>query len=101
MACPGDTLVFTCTTDTSELVWSSSDVSGNELYYGSSEQVTMRMLGNIILNLTSVTGTMLVSTATVHNVSIEDNGKIIECSDSSQPGSNSAHRIVTLLGMHK
>ena len=56
------------------------------------------MLGNIILNLTSITGTMLVSTATVHNISVEENKKIIECSDSSLPGSNSAHKIVTLSG---
>ena len=79
-------------------MWSSGDV--NELFYGSSEQGTMRMLGNIILNLTRVTGTMLVSTATycIYNANIEDNEKIIECSDSSLPGSNSAHKMVTLSG---
>ena len=94
--CPGDTQVFTCITDTGSLLWSSGGV--NELFYGSLGQWTMRMIKNITLNLTSITGMMLVSTATIHNVSIEDNQKIIECSDSSLPGRNSFHKIVTLSG---
>ena len=36
------------------------------------------------LNLISVSGMMFVSTATVHNVSIEEDGKAISCSDNNQ-----------------
>ena len=97
-ACPGDTLVFTCATDTGELVWSSGGV--NELFYGSLGQGTMRMLGNFTLNLTSVTGMMQISTATIYNLSLEDDKKVINCSDSSLLGSDSAHKMVTLSGMY-
>ena len=98
--CPGDTVVFTCTTDTGVMLWSSSE--DNHFFYADSTvQGMISTLSDniIILNLTNVTGLILISTATVHNVSIADNEEIIECSDSSLSGSTSAMKMI-ILGLH-
>ena len=71
--CPEDTIVFTCTTDTGELVWSSDGV--NEVFYAETGQ-TIRMMGIFELNLTSATEMMMVLTATVHKASLNDDKKL-------------------------
>ena len=94
--CPENTIVFTCTTaDTGELVWSSDGV--NEVFYAESEQTT-RTMGIFELNLTSVSGMMMVLTATVHKARLEDNEKSVICSDSIHV-SNSSNGIIKLAGI--
>ena len=79
--CPGDTVVYTCITDTGYLVWYISE-SKEQLYQsGQVSQVAHRDI--FTLRLVSETGSMLVSTATVHNVSVDYDGRNINCSDSA------------------
>ena len=76
--CPGDTVVFTCVTDTGLLAWSSNGC--NHLYY-TSGQSTVDDVGIFTVSLTSVTGMVLVSTATVHNIQLSHNGAVVTCLD--------------------
>ena len=93
--CPGSTLVFTCTTDTGKLVWKSG--GDNHLYV--SGQYSNGLLDNIFtLNLTIVTGMVLVSTATLQNVLIGYNGRTILCYDSINMGA-SMNRTIQISGM--
>ena len=61
--CPGDTVVFTCATDTGEMIWS---MVGNQFYFSTS-QVTMNVDPSFPFKftLTSTQGANLVSTATI------------------------------------
>ena len=78
--CPGDTVVFTCVTDTGRLVWSISN--NNELYYQSGQvSEAARIRGIFTLKLINATGNVFISTATAYNVSVEFNGITINCSD--------------------
>ena len=79
--CPGDTVVFTCITDTGSLVWYISE-SKKQLYRsGWVSQVAH--IGIFTLRLVSETGSVLISTATAHNVSLDYDGKSVNCSDSA------------------
>ena len=80
--CPGDTVVFTCVTDTAPLVWSTSVNEHVKVYY-SSDQVNQPAVnvGDIFtIKLVNITGQFL-STATVHSVSSDYNGVNITCSN--------------------
>ena len=77
--CPGDTVVFTCVTDTGQLQWSGSI---NAAYHSSNEPVQVVIKSGIFdLQLINVTGMTLVSTATAYNVSMTDDGMNITCTD--------------------
>ena len=79
--CPGDTVVFTCITDTGNLFWHISK-SEKQLYQsGQVFQVAHRDI--FTLRIVSETGSVLISTATAHNVSLDYDGKSINCSDSA------------------
>ena len=82
--CPGDTLVFTCVTNTSSLLWNMNGTTQNSFFYEQEQLQSTETLDIFSINLISITGTTFVSTATVHNVSIEDDKTIITCSDSNQ-----------------
>ena len=83
--------MFTCITDTGLLIW---DVNGtNDVFYQAGQ--LSKSLDIFTLNLISVSGMMFVSTATLHNVSIESDGKALSCIDNNQTQSNLA---VTLSG---
>ena len=78
--CPGDTVVFTCVTDTAPLVWSTSVNEHVKVYY-SSDQVNkpaVNLGGIFIVKLVNTTG-QFESTATAHNVSSDYNGVNIIC----------------------
>ena len=77
--CPGDTLVFTCVTDTGVLVWGIDGI--NHVFYEAGQ--SSQLLDIFTVNLINITGTTFVSTATVHNARIENNGTIITCSDNN------------------
>ena len=77
--CPGDAVVFTCTTDTGALVW---DVNGtNHVFYEAGQP--SHLLDIFTLNLVSDTGMVFMSTATVNNVTLEDDKKVILCKDNN------------------
>ena len=67
--CPGDTVIFTCTTDAGRLVWFFKDTS--QFYFNSSAINDALHLDDFIVKLISVTGNVLISTATAHNVSVD------------------------------
>ena len=87
--CPGDGVVFTCVTETSNsmgrLVWDinhqiQSYHSEAQLNGYANKDIFTTVLHNFIQNHHS---TILYSTATANNVSISDKGKVVECSDGS------------------
>ena len=80
--CPGDTLVFTCITDTGALIWGSDGTTQIAVFFEADQLNSTENLGIFTLSYINITGnTSFVSTATVYNVSIEDDGTIIICSD--------------------
>ena len=81
--CPGGTLIFTCVTDTGQLAWDTESNNSNHLYYTSGQPTAV--VGIFTVNLISVTGMVLVSTATVHNVQLSHNGAVVTCSDPNIP----------------
>ena len=80
--CPGDTVVFTCVTDTAPLIWSTSVNEHVKVYYPS-DQVNQPAVnfGGIFIKLVNTTG-QFVSTATAYNVSSDYNRVNITCSNS-------------------
>ena len=75
-------MVFTCvTTDTGRLAWF---ISNNNILYHSSELVSqIDYIANIFkVELVNVTGSVFMSTATAHNISLDTDGKNITCGDS-------------------
>ena len=77
--CPGDTVVFTCVTDTAPLIWSSNGAT--ETYFTPNQvNEAARTLGIFSLQLVATTGGFK-STATVHNVLLYQDGTNITCSD--------------------
>ena len=78
--CPGDSLIYTCVTDTEELVWRENNkrqVLFSKNYHPFQE------LDIFTVNLTNISGTVIVSTATINNVLLGHNGTILSCSDNS------------------
>ena len=77
--CPGDTVIFTCTTSTTgQLFWSlNSQVTG---YTTGSSIGFDQTLDIFTLNLTNISGFTLTSTATVHSVTISQTDTDIYCS---------------------
>ena len=80
--CPGDTVVFTCVTDTGRLVW---DLTHNNIKqsFHSPAQINIPITKDIFtLTLVSVTNSNTYqSTAVAHNVSVDYNGAKVSCSD--------------------
>ena len=84
IVCPGDTVVFTCVTDTGELIWNVNGFN-DVLYEKMIEKKEQTSLSIFQLNITNKIGNYFVSTATVINVHLDYNGTSISCSDSSTP----------------
>ena len=80
--CPGDTVVLTCTTDTGELIWG---VDGINFYFSTSQVPVIDPSFPFKFILTSSQGSNLVTTATVDNVQLNDNGTVITCTDNGIP----------------
>ena len=81
--CPGDTVVFTCVTDTGRLEWYINK-DNRQLDY-SSELIGHPLTKDIftlkLLNITGTNNSVFESTATTANVSLSDSGRSISCSD--------------------
>ena len=95
--CPGDTVVFTCVTDTAPLIWSTSVNEHVKVYYQSGQvnEPAVNLGGNFRVKLVSTTG-QLESTATAYNVSSDYNGVNITCNNdiSDQTYSNTRSIII-------
>ena len=74
--------MFTCATDTGELIW---NIDGNHFYFSTSQVPNVDPSFPFTFSLTSTQGANLVSTATIHSVHLDDNGTVITCLDSSIP----------------
>ena len=96
--CPGGTVVFTCITDTNQLVWSFNDI--NKVYNSLSQanELAVTNFGGIftlkLLNTTR-TGSGFESTATARNLTMNQNGTTITCTDNiNNPEAGKSQRIV-------
>ena len=91
--------MFTCATDTGELIW---DVLGKKIFFSTS---TSHLVPNVdpsfpfTISLTSTQGANLVSTATIDNVQLDDNGTVLTCGDNSIPqlGNTATKELVIFL----
>ena len=88
--CPGDTVMFTCVTHTGQLQWISN--GGASKLYSSPSQVNepafINFGGFFVLKLIDASNNTFESTATAHNVSLNNDGQNITCiSDISNPDS--------------
>ena len=78
--CPGDTVIFTCSSTTGGLYWALDSGGGYSRGYLSISTIgTIQHLGIFTFNLTSKSPN-LTSTATVHSVTISQTGTDIYCS---------------------
>ena len=85
--CPGDTVVFTCVTDTGRLVWK---VNRTEQSFHSPALLNIPITLDIFtLTLLSVTNSSTyLSTAVVHNISVDYNNTFVKCIDGGQSTSD-------------
>ena len=80
--CPGDTVVFTCVTDTGRLIWGVDETK--QSFHSPSLlniPITLDIFTLTLLNVTN--SSTYWSTAVVHNVSVDYNNTEVSCSDSS------------------
>ena len=78
--CPGDTVIFTCSSTTGEDNWALDTNGVVNIGYSNSTPIGFpQQLGIFALNLTSKSRN-LTSTATVHNITISQTGTDIYCS---------------------
>ena len=91
--CPGDTVVFICT-HTGPLLWISDD-GGFKLYLSPSQvdepAAVSNFNGIFILKLIDASNNTFESTATAYNVSLNDDGVNITCTDDINNTNNPDH----------
>ena len=95
--CPGDTVVFTCATDTGELLWAVGD---SKAFFSNISMPMDNSFPTFHLMLISQNGKKFISTATIDNVYLDHNGTAILCSDSafSRNTTNTAIKTVIVAG---
>ena len=85
--CPGDTVVFTCVTDTGRLVWK---VNKTEQSFHSQAllniPITLDIFTLTLLNVTE--SSTYQSTAVAHNISVDYNWTSVKCIDGGLSTSN-------------
>ena len=82
--CPGDTVVFTCVTDTGRLVWIVNNSVDHVSFHSISQVkmiVTKQIFKLLLVNVTGIDNKTYLSTATAHNVLPDYNGTKIACVD--------------------
>ena len=78
--CPGDTVVFTCVTDTGRLIWELINPINRHSFHSSTQNpVTKDIFTLALLNVTN--GSTYRSTATAHNIPVGYDGTAVSCSD--------------------
>ena len=80
--CPGDTVTYTCVTDTGELVWRENN--SQQVLFAEYNHLPQQ-LDIFTVNLTKISGMVIVSTATINNVLLQHNGTVLSCSDNATP----------------
>ena len=82
IACPGDTVVFTCVTDTGQLLW-RNDNGDTRLYYSPIQinETAVTNFGIFALKLIHASANIYESIATARNVSLNNDGLSIMCFD--------------------
>ena len=80
--CPGDTVIFTCSSTTGRVTWALDSNGNSNSGYTDSDQLDAppTQLGIFIVDLVSANGSNFTSTATVHSVTISQTGTDIYCS---------------------
>ena len=95
--CPGGTVVFTCVTDTNQLVWRFNE-SSFKVYTSKSQanESTVTNFGGIFtLKLLNTTRNGLESTATAQNVAVNQNETSITCTGNiNNPDAVKTQRII-------
>ena len=95
--CPGDTVVFTCATDTGELIWNIGNLPS--AFFNNISESNHIKLSIYDFKLISKNGMNFISTATIDNVHLDQNGTAILCGDSALPQiSNTAMDTVIVAG---
>ena len=90
--CPGDTVVFTCATDTGELIWAVGD---SKAFFNNISMPMDDSFPTFHLKLISQNGKEFISTATIDNVALDHNGTAISCSGSVFPQSTTTNTTAT------
>ena len=70
-ACPGDTVVFTCVTDTGRLIWAVSSMNQVHSFHSINQIetiLTMQIFKLELANVSGIDNKIYLSAATVHNV---------------------------------
>ena len=94
--CPGDTVVFTCVTDTIQLSWSTDDGKTSTYFLPSQvNEPAVNLSGGVfVLKLVKTSNNTFISTATAHNVSLNNDGINITCiSDINNPDAQNTDSI--------
>ena len=96
--CPGDTITYTCITDTGELTWRENNQAQVLLTI---DNHPPQQLDVFTVNLTNISGMVIVSTATINDVLIHHNGTVLTCSDNDIPQlADKTSKTVIILGMN-
>ena len=93
--CPGGTVVFTCVTDTNQLAWNFNGV--NKVYNSLSQpnEPAVTNFGGLFTLKLLDTANGLESTATAKNLTINQNGASITCTDDvNEPDAGKTRMIV-------
>ena len=99
IVCPGDTVVFTCVTDTGVLAW---EIDGYKyVFLPDLSENTAIVLGNtmIVANITRLIENETVSTATAPNTHINLNGSVLFCKDALGLNSDSKNKTIQVSGI--
>ena len=84
--CPGDTVVFTCVTDTGKLLWEIININNQYLFSNHVQQINMNVMEDIfilvLLNVTGTNNSIIWSTATAYHVPLYYSERNISCFDS-------------------
>ena len=92
--CPGDTVVFTCVTDTGRLVWVPINIINKHSFHFSTQKpITKDIFTLTLINVTN--SNTYRSTAVAHNISVDYNGTEVSCSDGPILSSN---RLTIIIG---
>ena len=98
--CPGDTVVFTCVSDTGRLVWVVNNSVDHVHSFHSINQIKMPVTEQFfkleLVNVTGIHNKTYLSTATAHNVLSDYNGTTITCMDWDQ--TNTSVTLYVLIG---
>ena len=81
--CPNNTVEFTCVAEI-ELQWQDLSTSQPVLYSSTNSQINQKETTGVFKTvLTNISGNILTSTATIDSVSLSDDGRRVECRDST------------------